>query len=387
LPGIVSEEKSLKQIRREVEQELGLPKDCLKNAEVEGVPLTDVVTTFLTGSEGLVPGRSEETEDSPEEAQGSTPEEKEVRVEELECKALKRTAFEILWKEGAAVEALTAKRLRRETEKNLQLAKGALKKHPTFDAASALEEFLHIKELRDTVQAENENAVGDDENADNSLPAQQPYSYSLLKRVFLYLNGLRNLDEVTLKSVRRQLENEMGLPGGGLRPRTPELKLIMDDYRLFLRLRRQTEERGQRTLTRYSKKEERIIVGVVKEFLDDNALDQTTLCYNRRGLEKLRIPRETKKLLHHFYKELLRMMPHRTMFASRGGITALQKFVDYKLSLELLAKWTAEDEQALVALVDLYGRKWVRIAKLMGRRAGDLHDKWRRMRGTYGNSH
>lgn len=291
---------------------------------------------------------------------------------------LKRKALDVLFEHEGGEERLTRKKLRRLTEKSLQLTKGSLRSRPDFDTKSIIQEFEIIQRVRN-------NQPGPTTSASSETPVSSspPYSSTLLKAVFVYLNQRESIEDITLKDLRKGVENDLGLPRGALKSQSNELKLILEDYFIIYRKRQERTAKGRAAYLRYSKKEAEIVLQYARDYLRENGLGLHVINYSLRG-DGAKVSRSERKLALQLYSEIAAMLPHRVEPGrKKNPYGPIQKFLYYKFSRDLLTgRWSKEEKEVLQSLVAVYGRAWTRIGKLMNKRAVDVKDMFRRMQGT-----
>ena len=286
---------------------------------------------------------------------------------------LKRKAMDVLFEHEG--EDLTRKKLRRLTEKSLQLTKGSLRSCPDFDAAAIIQEFACIQRVR----ADQPNSTTSKEAEESS---SSPYSSTLLKAVFVHLNQVESFENLTLKDLRKGVEDDLGLPRGALKSQSNELKLILEDYTVIYRKRQERMAKGRKAYLRYSKKEEEIVMHYARDYLREHGLGLHVINYSLRG-DGAKVSREERRLALLLFEQIAAMLPHRIEAGrKKNPYGPIQKFLNYKFSRDLLTgRWTEEEKQAVQSLVAVYGRAWTRIGKLMNKRAVDVKDLWRRIQG------
>ena len=299
----------------------------------------------------------------------------EVTPESIPSALLKRKAMDVLFEHEG--QDLNRKRLRKLTERSLNLSKGSLRARSDFDPAAIIQEFECIQRFRGDTETHSPQPI-------STAPSNPilPYSASLLKAVFVFLNRQSSVEGIRLKDLRRGVENDLGLPGGALKQQSNELRLILEDYNVVNRKRKERIEKGQTAYLRYSKKEEEIVLHYAQSFLRENDLGVHVINPILRGMDS-KVSRGERKLAFQLYKEIAEMLPHRVMAdRKKNPYGPIQKVLYYKFGRDLLTgRWTAEEKQAVESLVSVYGKKWTHIGKLMNKRAVDIKDLWRRMRG------
>ena len=199
--------------------------------------------------------------------------------------------------------------------------------------------------------------------------------YDLLGMIFIHLNSLPSIENLTLRTVRRFLELQLGVKEDGLRHLNPEIRVILEEYRLVLRNKKEREKEKddkKGKLLRYSSREGRIIMGYTKYYMRENKLKVADICsYFRTD----RIKGVKRKRVILLFDTLAEMFPYRKR-------QPIRYFVENFLSRDVLTgQWTEDDWQQLMALQELHGLNYKVIGLALGKRRVDIKDAIIRGRG------
>ena len=225
--------------------------------------------------------------------------------------------------------------------------------------------------LLDKEVYEEEDWALDEEEAEED-PVKR---YDLLGMIFIHLNSLPSIENLTLRTVRRFLELQLGVQEDGLRHLKSEIRVILEEYRLVLRNKKEREkEKDDRkgNLLRYSSREGRIIMGYTKYCMKENKLKVADLCCYFRTNRIRGVKRKRVILL---FDSLTEMFPYRKR-------STIRHFVENFLSRDVLTgQWTEDDWEQLMVLQELHGLNYKLIGLALGKRRVDIKDALIRGRG------